>query len=185
MNAIFSKLKRNQQKGSKPRCHLLTDGSNEQVARNLTRLIEGWGLVNSDDQWMPRGFMDLEEAQLHDAPHLLDVSAYGQALKSWWFAAPGGAQMSPNWDIASTCTIEGRKGLLLIEAKAHDAELINEEAGKAMKSPVTTNSRRNHERIGSCIRDASLALTGETKQPWALTGSGTTRWQTASPGRGN
>ena len=170
MNARFGKLKRNQQTGSKPRCHLLTHGSNEQVAGRLTQLIDGWGSVNPDDHWMPLGFKDSGEAQLHDAPHLVDAIGR-QALKSWWFAAPGGAQMTLNWDIASTCTIEGvedRKGLLLIEAKAHDTELIKEEAGRAMKAPVTTNSRRNHERIGSCIRDASLALTGETKLPWAL-----------------
>lgn len=170
MNVQFSKLKRNQQTGSKPRCHLLTNGSKEQVAVKLTQLIDGWGSVNPDDHWMPRGLEHPTEAQLHDAPLLVDAIGR-QALKSWWFAAPGGAQMTPNWDIASTCSIEGvedRKGLLLIEAKAHDAELIKEEAGRTAKAPVTTNSRRNHERIGACIRDANLALTGETNLPWAL-----------------
>ncbi len=170
MNARFGKLKRNQQTGSKPRCHLLTRGSNEEVAGTLTQLIDGWGSVSPDDHWMPRCFEEVDEAQLDDAPLLVDATR-SQALKSWWFAAPRGAQMTPNWDIASTCTIkgiEGRKGLLLIEAKAHDAELKNEEANRPMKAPVTTNSRRNHERIGACIRDASLALTGETKLPWAL-----------------
>ena len=170
MSAIFVKLKRNQQRGSKPRCHLLTHGADERVADNLTRLIKEWGSVAPDDHWMPRGFDDVAEAQLDDAPYLLNATSDRQALTSWWFAAPRGAQMTPNWDIASTCTIDGqkRKGLLLIEAKAHDVELSKAEAGRSMKAPVTTNSRRNHERIGACIRDASLALTGETRLPWAL-----------------
>jgi hypothetical protein len=163
-------LKRNQQRGSKPRCHLLTHGSNERVAVNLARLIKDWGSVTPDDHWMPRGFGDVAEAQLDNAPWVLDATSYGAALKSWWFAAPGGAQMTPNWDLVSTCTVEGHKGkgLLLIEAKAHDVELSKEEAGRAMKAPVTTNSRRNHERIGACIRDANISLSGETRLPWAL-----------------
>jgi hypothetical protein len=38
----FAQLKKNQQRDSKPRFHLLTSGPREEVARRLTSLIEPW-----------------------------------------------------------------------------------------------------------------------------------------------
>jgi hypothetical protein len=35
----------------------------------------------------------------------------------------GGPANTPNWDLATTCTMHGRPGLMLVEAKAHDREL--------------------------------------------------------------
>ncbi len=76
---------------------------------------------------------------------------------------------APDLDIASTCTIEGNQGLLLIEAKAHDQELNNEQTGrKNIEPPVSASARRNHLRIGWCIQDANIALANETGLPWAL-----------------
>ena len=67
----------------------------------------------------------------------------------------------PNWDLASTCTVEGKPGIALIEAKAHDQELIKEETGrKGIDAPVTGNARRNFLRIEWAIRDASAASRG-------------------------
>jgi hypothetical protein len=37
-----------------------------------------------------------------------------------------------------------------------------------LTTPGSTNSRRNHLRIGACIHEASLALSAETNRPWAL-----------------
>ncbi len=155
-------------KGSKARCHLLTHGSREQVSARLSGLIAPWGqVVPESDRWMPQGFDVLNEAQLGTSENLIPDECRRKALVDWWLAVPENAN-TPNWDIASTCTIDRKTGLLLVEAKAHDKELLKEEAGKSLKHPVTANSRRNHERIGSCIRDANLALAGETKLPWAL-----------------
>ena len=47
----------------------------------------------------------------------------GQCSQRWWLAQPGSAN-TPNWDLVSTCRIEDRRGLILAEAKAHEAELI-------------------------------------------------------------
>jgi len=119
VNSLLEGLKRNQRKGSKPRCHLLTHGDRRMIAGQLTRLIEPFGTVSANDQWMPRGFEDVDEAQLHNAPDLLSVEVYGQALASWWLANAKHFSVTPNWDIASTCSIDGKRGLLLVEAKAH------------------------------------------------------------------
>jgi hypothetical protein len=127
--------------------------------------------VSEQDHWMPQGFEQVEEAQLGAAGLLIPDEAKRRALLDWWLAAPRGAR-TPNWDIASTCTLSGHKeGIVLIEAKAHDAELRIAEAGKCLGQGVdgvSMNSRRNHVRIGACIDEANLALSKATKLPWAL-----------------
>jgi hypothetical protein len=92
------------------------------------------------------------------------LAADGSAtrLTNWWLKKPRGARV-PNWDIASTCTIEGVKGLLLAEAKAHNKELS--EAGKSQ--PTTANSQLNHEQIRRAIAQANLGL-NEINRGWAL-----------------
>ncbi len=159
MNNLLQNLKSNQRRGSKPRCHLLTHGTPEQVAERLTRLIAPWGLVAATDNWMPQGFNDVKEAQLHNALHLLDVDKYGQKLKSWWLAVAGPTSVTPNWDIASTCTIEGKRGLLLVEAKAHHEELKPDDCCGA--------GSRNFERIGEAVRAANNGL-NEVQDGWNL-----------------
>lgn len=174
MSVHFPQLRRTQQKGSKPRCHLLTSGTREEVAQRLGSLIEPWGEVSATGSWwMPNGFVDCKEAQLHRAEKIIPDSKERDALLNWWLAVPGAPRTTtPNWDIASTCLIHGKPGILLIEAKAHDAELRNEERGKPLggedNKGVSTDSRRNHIRIGCCIQEAALALSEATRLPWAL-----------------
>lgn len=164
---LLGQLRRNQQRGSKPRCHGLTHGDSARRAAVLTSLIAPWGEVGSIDVCMPNGFVDVDEAQLHSASGLLpdDVRS---ALASWWLAVPSRKATTPNWDIACTCRIGDDRGLLLIEAKAHHGELQKEECGKALTSPVSANSMRNHVRIGACLDEAGIALASETGRPWAL-----------------
>jgi hypothetical protein len=163
---LLAQLGRNQQRGSKPRCHGLTHGEPSRRAGRLTELIAPWGEVGPDDLCMPDGFSDVGEAQLHAAARLLP-DGIRSALASWWLAVPSNAT-TPNWDIACTCRIGESRGLLLIEAKAHHGELQKEEAGKALKFPVTANGRRNHVRIGACIEEANIALASETGRLWRL-----------------
>ena len=35
----------------------------------------------------------------------------------WWLAVASNNTRTPNWDIVTTCTIEGKPGIVLIEAK--------------------------------------------------------------------
>lgn len=90
-------------------------------------------------------------------------------LKRWWLTVATVTTRTPNWDIASQCTVDGKPGMLLIEAKAHDQELIKEETGRrAIDVPATASVRRNLLRIDWALRDASVALTDLTGLPWAL-----------------
>ena len=167
MDRLLQKLKRNQRKGSKPRCHWLTHGAPDQVASRLDALAEPWGSVSAEDHWMPEGFNRVEEAQLHRAPRLLSPQEC-KALSDWWLAVQRGNTQTPNWDIASTCTVDGHKGLLLVEAKAHNEELNNEIVGKRLDRRATANSHHNHARIGKAINGASIALADQTGYGWDL-----------------
>ena len=165
-NDLLEKLEPKAQRGSKARCHFLTHGSNEHIAQRLTDLISPWGQVDVNDTWMPQGFENQAEAQLGRGDILLDPEI-NNLLVDWWLAVPLRARV-PNWDIASTCTINGCKGLLLIEAKAHDQELNLEQAGKRQEITETENSRRNRIHIAECISGANQKLCEATGLPWAL-----------------
>ncbi len=169
MSTLLDKLMRNQQRGSKPRCHLLTHGSADIVAARLTKLIEPFASVSPNDPWIPKGFDKIAEATLPEADSLLSADVRTE-LKRWWLAVASNTARTPNWDVAARCTTkEGRPGIVLIEAKAHDQELIKEETGrKNIESPVSVDRRRNLMRIDWAIRDASAALTDTTGLSWAL-----------------
>jgi hypothetical protein len=140
-------------RGSLLRCLLLTGQPSEDVAVQLTNMVRLPNVViSSDDHWMPQGLRDYKETALLDSSYFLPRDKC-QELKNWWLKKPRGA-MLPNWDIASTCTIEAVKGLLLVEAKAHDKELS--EAGKSQ--PTTANGQLNHKQIGQAIDQANLGL---------------------------
>lgn len=159
MDRPLDNLKRNQRKGSKPRCHWLTHGAPRQVASRLNKLAEPWGVVSSEDQWMPQGFDEIEEAQLHQEHRLLPLRDC-KALSAWWLEIQSDDSQTPNWDIASTCTVNGHKGLLLVEAKAHTQELkVRDRVG---------GSHRNRARIAECIKETNAALANQTGFDWAL-----------------
>ena len=168
MALSFPQLGPKQQRGSKPRCHLLTHGPSGEVARRLTALIQPWGEVHSTDRWMPRGFEQCAEAQLHSAAALLPDRRHRDILKNWWLAAAENNSTTPNIDLASTCDVLGNTGMLLIEAKAHDYELKKEEAGKNLAEDCSDDSKRNHEQIGLAIEAANASLSKETGHRWAL-----------------
>lgn len=159
MGSFLERLKPGERTGSKPRCHWLTHGGSGQVASRLNALAEPWGSVSADDQWMPEGFCRTEEAQLDKAGILLPKQDRDR-LRSWWLAVSRPNTRTPNWDIVSTCTVDGRKGLLLVEAKAHTQELkVKDRVGAG---------RLNRERIADCIRSANVSLANQTDLKWAL-----------------
>jgi hypothetical protein len=166
MHYLLQRLKPAERRGSKPRCHLLTHGSVDAVSERLTSLIAPWGKVTTDDRWMPRGFVHTEELQIGRVDTIVDKEK-GRGLIDWWLAAPKTGRV-PHWDIASTCVIEGRAGILLVEAKAHDKELFDEEAGKKKPTMESAASIANRKRIAACVKKAGAALSKSTSSNWEL-----------------
>ena len=144
-------------RGSQPRCIRLTDGGCFAVAENLTSVVKHSSvIVSPSDICRPQGPSCPDEVQL-DKPDgaRLVPQEIATALQEWW---PSSGR-SPNWDIASTCTINGQRGLLLVEAKAHSMEL---------DSSPTKACGKSREQITAALAEASDGLRGLTGEDWAL-----------------
>ncbi len=139
------------------RKHVLDWVERPEFASEFTQLLEPSGaVVLSDDNWMPLGHSNDEEARLD----VHGSKLFGEALDwrdlwQWWLVHNGKAN-TPNWDVASTCSIGDRRGLVLVEAKAHTREL--KLSGKRLESTASQRSVENHERIGEAIAEASSSL---------------------------
>ena len=178
----LNQLGQNRRRGRRPRCILLMDGDQEEVAGRLTRLVglQSDVIIGGRDRWMPCGkpvqrednswdTQPSHEANLNGLAALFDCDArirkeLGDQLRKWWLAVPRGAN-TPNWDIASTCTIKGQRGLLLVEAKAHSAEL-GESDSCGSRNPG------NRERIRRAIAEAAAGLQVATGIPWNMSPDG-------------
>ena len=151
-------------RGSRPRCVLLTDGSAERVAEQLTGVVCRPELsISPADRWQTGGKCDVGEAQLDKASWggtALLAEPIRRRLREWWLAEGAGRSRTPNWDITSTCKISGRKGLLLVEAKAHSKELSK--GDRCGVSPA------NRKRIGGALVEANGGLGELTGGSWRL-----------------
>lgn len=157
-------LPANRRRGSYPRCLLLMEGERSVVADRLTRLIQQESAaVPIDACWMPRGLpaqridggwdcSPTREGQLGETEGLLTDEQRG-VVTSWWLEVIPNAN-TPNWDIVSRCQIAGKPGLLLVEAKAHHAELSR----RGKSKPRTANGEKNDMRIRAAIAEANRAL---------------------------
>lgn len=168
MSDLLGRLRTNQQRGSKPRCHWITHGTRAEVATRLTALVSPYGEITERDHWMPDGFDDLAEAQFHRVSKLLPEDQCRQ-IRNWWFRiCRGGRQTSPSFDIASTCMVDGMPGLLLVEAKAHLGELTGEERGKPLRLTASDGEKTNHEHIAQAIGWANPIFGAATGLEWRL-----------------
>lgn len=177
MDDWIKALPENRQRGSYPRCLLYMNDNKSALTEKLTKLI---GVDNveipSDFKYAPQGIprKDINgnwdktptlEAKLGESSNLVPASNIRKTVSDWWLAVKKGAN-TPNWDIACTCTVNGKDGLLLVEAKAHDSELHT--GGKKLASDATLNSFKNHIQIGEAVSEASAHLQRATGWDWAI-----------------
>jgi hypothetical protein len=142
----------------------------EAFSSSLTSLIKGSrAVVTADDEWMPGGYEAPIEARLDRNGLGVLTPEMMEALAKWWLVHRKGANV-PNWDLAASCTIDDRKGLVLIEAKANRQELKTggktldqadkEDRGENADRIEKQYKRRksNHDRIGEAIEEARAGL---------------------------
>ena len=166
-------------RGSRPRCVLLVDGGKEEVAARLTQLVGVDDVkVTGCDVWMPYGKPVQKEDGSWDTTPAVEVELdkptdllpypISKSLTNWWLAVSENNPRTPNWDIASTCTIKGKKGLLLVEAKAHWNEIKRSSSGKQLRESASAETIENHEKIGQAIEQAAAGLQSATGGSWNI-----------------
>jgi hypothetical protein len=94
--------------------------------------------------------------------------ALSKQLGEWWLPADNQGARTPNFDIASTCMIDGVPGLLLVEAKAHEGELTKEAAGRKLTVNDSAERKESHATIGAAIESARLGLEMATRLKWQI-----------------
>jgi hypothetical protein len=111
--------------------------------------------LTQSSKWMPQGVDHPTEARLETfGPQVLSSGVW-QELRRWWLVHDRGAN-TPNWDLACGCEIEGKPGLILVEAKANVSELGV--GGKPLAEGASANSADNHRKIEEALADACAGL---------------------------
>ena len=100
---------------------------------NINKLLKGCQAeVTVYDNWMPKSLRYDKEAELKDfLKYNFNLKISSDILK-WWLSAETTSARTPNWDLISTCTVNEKRGVLLVEAKAHWDELDKESNGKSI-----------------------------------------------------
>jgi hypothetical protein len=139
------------------RKHMLDWLDSPSFRAELNELLSPSGaVVGPEDEWMPRGSEQPQEARLDTfGPRHLPDFPHWREVRDWWLVHHRGAN-TPNWDMAATCTLGNRCGLMLLEAKANVEELKAD--GKALSPTASQHSKDNHSRIGDAIDEARAAL---------------------------
>ena len=125
------------------------------------------------------------EAQLGNPnkPNNLVQPEIHRRLTDWWLAVQRGPMTTPCWDIASTCTVQGEPGLLLVEAKAHAVEL--DLKGKGLDRTASSNSQENHRQMAGRSSKRAKVWPGLPESLGGCPETTTTSCQTGLHGRGN
>lgn len=105
------------------------------------------------DNWMPKSLQLDKEAELKIFLKYNFTQQLSSEVVEWWLHKDA---KTPNWDLISTCTIDGERGLLLVEAKAHFEEL--DTSAKRPPSPTSDDSKLNHDKIDKAIEQAKKAI---------------------------
>ena len=136
------------------RTHVLDWTEQPRFLSELAELVSPCPVeIGADALWMPRGYGKPREARLETSgPQWLPGERAWREIQDWWLVHKRGAN-TPNWDIAVGCTVEGRRVLVLVEAKAHRQELSP--AGKRLRKDASRESLEDHEHIGRAIAKAN------------------------------
>lgn len=141
----------NEPKGSK-RCMLELIDSPDFIS-NINVLMKDVGAyISNTDSWLPKGYHNGKEGELKDFLKEHFNPQLATDIKKWWLHNNG---RTPNWDLIATCTINGERGILLVEAKAHVDELKKESKGKLYNiNTKSEGTKENHKQIALAIEEA-------------------------------
>lgn len=109
------------------------------------------------------------EDQLEDYLKMYPLDGYVLDPK-WWFPHTTGRNKRPNWDLICHIVVNGKPGLLLVEAKAHKGEKIaRPQSDKKSEPSATPKSLANDRKIRANINEANRLLNGLRVGTFSLT----------------
>ena len=141
------------------RKHILDLVSSPDFAPTLDVLLAGTGFrVGKDRHCRPVGrscAADWNEYRVEDYLQRHPVSSQGPILdRKWWISHAGNR---PNWDLICRITDGTSDGLLLVEAKAHEGEM-SEQNRKSQPDPSNPNSVANARQIRHVLQQTNSAM---------------------------
>lgn len=128
----------------------------------FNEMLSGFAKIGEKDTYLPRSTEEPDECTLRmflQYARVTDSFDYSK-FDAWWVAKE---YKNPTWDMLCTACIQGKRGLVLVEAKAHLSEL--KEEGKSQDSDASAQSQENHTRITECIAEAARGLSGAIQVP--------------------
>jgi hypothetical protein len=142
------------------RKHVLDWIGSDGFRRNLNDLLGSAGVnVGLRDIRRPVGHDDGLEFELPDFCWCFRPRwRVHDSLRSWWLPASALKKnaRTPVWDLISTCSILGRQGLLLVEAKAREGEL--DWKAKPLEAKGTEPSKAAHDHATAAVGNISHKL---------------------------
>jgi len=135
------------------------------------------------EKYLPESIMSPKEAELKDFLKNTEWENLTDPIINWWLDIIKPNTRTPNWDFISTCTINGKKGLLLVEAKAHSKEIKeNDRCGSKNESnqnkietainQAKDNINMNNSFSISISRDKCYQLSNRIAHAWWLASQG-------------
>lgn len=147
-------------RGSRLRCLLLTGKSRDTVHTFLQALVAPHAVLDEASEWMPGGFLHSAEVRLEQQwPQEFLTENQREELAGWWLKRRQSAT-TPTWDIVSICKIDGKAGLVLVEAKAHAGELGADDSCKS-------ENAENRQQIADAMSEANAGLNA-VEPGWSL-----------------
>lgn len=163
-------------KGSRYRCLTLTALPNDELCLILNKLIYPYGNVTAKDRSIPQGFLNSKEAELNKVDDFFLTKNCRDVLKQWWLKKFNANTRTPVWDLISTCKINNKHGLLLVEAKAHLDELNENDKCKAGKENYDNIKSEldyiNKSAVWKLSTDSHYQLSNRLAWAWKLTSMG-------------
>lgn len=113
-------------------------------------------IITSDDISIPNSQIPNKEVTLSSFLRQNFDPKKADAVTNWWIKK---GSATPKWDLISTCKIDGKRGILLVEAKAHKGELKKDKQ-KISKKP-SDGTVANLEHIITAIAEANTKIENE------------------------
>src|SRR5438445_666072 len=123
-------------RGSKLHFQNWTSEPGNMLFESLNQLLPPTGAqVGPEDCCVPCGSANPKEAQLDKVQDSILQPRIREELTDWWLATRGrdNRAPTPNWDLVCTCLLAGKKGLVLVEGKAHENELPEKDVCDAVE----------------------------------------------------